>query len=93
LGRGAEVIDGIDEKIRAVVGSYGGLSVAVEGVEPNDDLYGLGMTSAATLNVMLALEEAFDIEFPEDLLERAIFESLSTMGTAISGLVDQRRTA
>ena len=41
---------------------------------------------------MLALEEAFDIEFPEDLLEGPIFESLSTMETAISGLVDQRRT-
>jgi acyl carrier protein len=93
LGRGAEVIDGIDEKVRAVIGSYGGLSVAVAQVEPDDDLYGLGMTSAATLNVMLALEEAFDIEFPEDLLERAIFGSMATMGSAISGLVDHRRTA
>jgi acyl carrier protein len=93
LGRGAEVSDGIDEKVRAVVGSYGGLSVAVDDVDPEDNLYELGMTSAATLNVMLALEEAFDIEFPEELLEREIFGSLSTMDTAISGLVDQRRTA
>ena len=87
------MIDGVEETVRAVVGSYGALSVAVADVGPDDNLYELGMTSAATLNVMLALEETFDIEFPEDLLERAIFGSLSTMETAISGLVDQRRTA
>ena len=67
--------------------------MAVDDVDPEADLYELGMTSAATLNVMLALEETFDIEFPEDLLERAVFGSLATLGSAISGLVDQRRTA
>ena len=87
------MIDGIDERVREVVGSLGRLSVAVDAVGPADDLYRLGMTSTATLNVMLALEEAFDIEFPEELLERSIFESLSTIGTAISGVLDQRRTA
>lgn len=87
------MIDGIDEEIRRIVGSHGRLSVAVESVGPEDNLYRLGMTSHATLNVMLALEEAFDVEFSEDLLQRSIFESLSSMGTAISGLVDQRRIA
>ena len=86
-------IDGIDEEIRRIVGSYGRLSVAVEDVGPEDNLFRLGMTSQATLNVMLALEEAFDIEFPEELLEGPIFESFSSIETAISGLVDQRRTA
>jgi acyl carrier protein len=42
---------------------------------------------------MLAFEEAFDLDFPEDLLHRSNFESLSAMGRAISGLVEQRRTA
>jgi acyl carrier protein len=93
LRRGAEVIDGIDEEIRRIVGSYGRLSVAVESVGPEDSLYRLGMTSHATLNVMLALEEAFDVEFPDDLLQRSNFETLSSIGTAISGLVDHRRSA
>jgi acyl carrier protein len=93
LRRGAEVIDGIDEEIRRIVGSYGRLSVAVDGVGPEASLYRLGMTSHATLNVMLALEEAFDVEFPDDLLRRSTFESLSTMGAAVSGLVDHRRSA
>jgi acyl carrier protein len=93
LGRGGEVIVGIDEEIRRVVGSQGRLSVPVDDVGPDDNLYRLGMTSHATLNVMLAFEEAFDLDFPEDLLHRSNFESLSAMGRAISGLVEQRRTA
>ena len=32
---------------------------------PDDDLYLLGLTSHATVNVMLALEDEFEIEFPE----------------------------
>ncbi len=87
------MIDGIDDEIRRIVGSHGRLSVDVDGVGPGDNLYRLGMTSHATVNVMLALEEAFDVEFPDALLERATFESFSAMSTTISGLVDQRRTA
>ena len=87
------MIDGIDEQIRRIVGSHGRLSVAVDGVGPRDNLYRLGMTSHATLNVMLGLEEAFEVEFPDELLGRATFESLSTMQGAISALVDQRRSA
>ncbi len=87
------MIDGIDEEVRRVVASHGRLSVDVAGVGAQDNLFRLGMTSHATLNVMLALEEAFDIEFPEELLEGPIFESFSSIENAISGLVDQRRTA
>jgi acyl carrier protein len=87
------VIDGVEEEIRRVVGSQARLSVPLDDVGPDDNLFLLGMTSHAALNLMLALEEAFDIDFPEDLLQRSIFESLSGMGAAISGLVEQRRTA
>jgi acyl carrier protein len=93
FGGGAEVIDGIDDEIRRIVGSYGQLSVQVDRVGPNDNLYRLGMKSHATLTVSMALEETFDIEFPPDLLKSATFESFSTMETAISELIDRRRTA
>jgi len=87
------VIDGIDEEVRRIVASYGRLSVDLDGVGPEDNLYLLGMTSHATLNIVMAIEETFDIEYPEDLLDRSIFESLSAMEAAISGLLEQRRTA
>ena len=41
-----------------------------------DDLYQAGMTSHASVNVMLALEDTFDIEFPEAMLRKSTFESV-----------------
>jgi acyl carrier protein len=44
------------------------------------------MTSHASVNVMLALETEFDIEFPDRMLKRSVFESISAILTAISEL-------
>ena len=35
------------------------------------------MSSHASVNVMLALEDAFDIEFPDRMLKRSVFESIA----------------
>ena len=51
------------------------------------DLYQAGMTSHASVSVMLALEDAFDIEFPESMLRKATFESVSAISAALSTLV------
>ena len=37
------------------------------------------MTSHASVNVMLALEDAFDIEFPESMLKKSTFESIAAI--------------
>jgi acyl carrier protein len=42
------------------------------------------MTSHASVNVMLALEGEFDVEFPDEMLKRTSFESIA----AIAGVVD-----
>ena len=46
-------------------------------------LYAAGLTSHASVNVMLALEDAFDLEFPERLLKKATFSSLGSIVEAI----------
>jgi acyl carrier protein len=73
--------------IRAIVSSYGKLSVDLEAVGDDGDLVELGLTSHATVNVMLALEEEFDFEFPDELLTKETFESVSAMLGVISTLV------
>ena len=35
------------------------------------------MTSHASVNVMLALEGEFEIEFPDHMLKRSVFESIA----------------
>ena len=44
------------------------------------------MTSHASVNVMLALEDAFDIEFPDRMLKRSVFESIASIQAALSEL-------
>ena len=51
-----------------------------------NDLYAAGMTSQASVNVMLALEEEFDMEFPESMLNKGTFESVTAIRTALAGL-------
>jgi acyl carrier protein len=54
---------------------------------PDDaDLYAAGLTSHATVNVMLALEEHFCIEFPERMMRRRSFESIAAIRSAIEEL-------
>jgi len=80
-------MDGIDEQVRRVVAAHAGLSVDVETLADEEDLYRLGMSSHANVNVMLALEETFDIEFPEEMLRQATFRSLSAIRRSVSLLL------
>ena len=75
------------DDIRAILKEHGRLSVAVETLRDNDDLYQAGMTSHASVNVMLALEGKFDIEFPDRMLKRGVFDSISSIRAAVDELV------
>jgi acyl carrier protein len=83
----------VDQEIRRIVGGLGHLAVPADALGDRDDLFRLGMTSHANVNVMLALEEAFDIEFPEELLRRSTFQSLSAIRAAVLQLLDELMTA
>ncbi len=76
----------LGEEVRNVVGEYGRLSVDVSTLTDNSSLYEAGMTSHASVNVMLGLENAFDIEFPDRMLRRSVFETLGAMQAAIEEL-------
>lgn len=51
------------------------------------------MTSHASVNLMLALEDAFDVEFPERLLRRRTFESIAAIASALDELLGRQRGA
>ena len=51
-----------------------------------DSLYDAGMTSHASVSVMLALEDTFDIEFPDSMLSRRVFETLLSIRDAVEDL-------
>jgi acyl carrier protein len=74
------------EEIRSILKEHGRLSVDAAGLQEDSDLYKAGMTSHASVNVMLALEAAFDIEFPDRMLKRSVFESISAIRDAVQEL-------
>jgi acyl carrier protein len=76
----------MNDEIRHIIQEHGRLPVDVEGLAPDADLYQAGMTSHASVNVMLALEDHFDIEFPDRMLTRAVFESIASIEAALREL-------
>jgi acyl carrier protein len=72
--------------VRAIVKEHGRLTVDVDRIGDDDSLYEAGMTSHASVNVMLALEDAFDVEFPDEMLKRSVFESVASISAALAKL-------
>jgi holo-[acyl-carrier protein] synthase len=73
--------------IRHVLAKHGRLSVAVTELSDDTNLYGVGLTSHATVNVMLALENEFDTEFPVSALRRSTFESIDNLDAALADVL------
>ena len=77
------------EKVRAILAQHGRLSVSIDELENDSDLYKAGLTSLATVGLMLALEDQFDIEFPESMLSRKTFDSIESIVECVDELVEQ----
>ena len=74
-------------RIRAILKDHGRLSQEAADIQDTTDLYQAGMTSHASVNVMLALEGAFDVEFPDQMLTRNVFNSIASIRTALEQLI------
>jgi acyl carrier protein len=76
-------IANIDAQIRTVLKDHARLSKDALTLDAAEDLYQAGMTSHASVNVMLGLEGAFDVEFPDHMLKRNVFNTIATIRAAI----------
>ena len=74
-------------RVRKVLKDHGRLSDDPNGIALDADLYQSGMTSHASVNVMLALEEEFEVEFPDRMLTRNVFNSIASICDALSELI------
>ena len=78
----------ITEAVRRVLRDHGRLARDAAELPVDADLHHMGMTSHASVNVMLALEGEFDVEFPDHMLTRSVFSSIRSMAAAIAQLID-----
>lgn len=73
----------IEDELREIVRTQGKLKVPAARIQLDDDLYRLGMSSLATVNVMLAIETRFDIEIPERALNRETFRTIAALAALV----------
>jgi acyl carrier protein len=74
------------EQIRPLIAEHARLRVTIDQISDDADLYEAGLTSLSTVNLMLALEEHFEVEFSDRMLGRKTFSSISSLSSAISEL-------
>ncbi len=74
------------DTIRSLIADHGRLPVPVETLNDSQDLYAAGLTSFAAVQLMLAIEERFDVEFPETMLNRRSFGSVEAIAHCLDDL-------
>ncbi|ESJ26536.1 acyl carrier protein [Cupriavidus gilardii] len=79
--------------LRTILAEVGRLEVPADTLDDQADLYEAGLSSLATVHVMLAIENAFDIEIPDRMLTRQLFRSIQSLADAIVYLRQQQEAA
>ena len=79
--------------IRSLLTKLGRRPVDVASLADDQDLYAAGLTSFSAVQLMLGIEDAFDIEFPERMLNRKSFSSISAIESCLNELAPHRAVA
>ena len=74
------------DTIRQVIETYGNLRAPALMLTPDADLYAVGLTPFAAIQVTLALEETFDVEFPARMLRPQSFASINSIVACLDEL-------
>ena len=77
------------DDIREILGSIEALSGVAAGLSDDDDLFDKGLCSFGSVQLMLALEERFEIEFPDHLLNRKSFATIAAIRSTVATLVQE----
>ena len=83
----------MNKTIRELLAKFGKLPVSIDQVADDADLYAAGLSSFASVQLMLAIEEAFDIEFPDSLLNRKSFQSIDAIAQTVDLIMGDRKVA
>ncbi|BDX34494.1 aminoacyl carrier protein [Mycobacterium antarcticum] len=77
----------MESRIRNILMMHGKVPADSADVDIEANLYELGLTSHASVNVMLALEDEFEIEFPDEALKKSTFATIDSIQRVVGDLV------
>ncbi|WP_407047848.1 acyl carrier protein [Methyloraptor flagellatus] len=78
------------DRIRALLKDRNLVPFNIDSIADDADLYEAGLTSFGSVQLMLGLEEAFDIEFPERMLTRRTFATIAAISAAVDELASEK---
>lgn len=76
--------------IRQILERNEELAPLLDQISEDDDLFDKGLSSFGSVQLMLALEERFGIEFPDHLLNRRSFSTIRNIRSTLDSLVEPR---
>ena len=76
----------VTDTIRGLLAEHARLGADVASLSDTDDLYAAGMTSHASVTVMLACEDQWDVEFTQQMLKKSTFASVANIRDALAEL-------
>jgi acyl carrier protein len=81
------------DDIRQLIAEHGRMPISAQTLDDTQDLYASGLTSFAAVQLMLALEDRFEVEFPESMLNRRSFASIAAIKGCIEELMPKSAAA
>lgn len=72
--------------LRAILKQHAKLRVSIDQLPDNANLFEAGLDSLAMVNVMLAIEDAFQVELPDAMLSRETFSTIASLCRVVERL-------
>ncbi|MFI2314365.1 phosphopantetheine-binding protein [Streptomyces sp. CB00072] len=76
-----------DEMILGLIHDHAPDICAGGTLSTDTDLWEAGMDSLSSVTVVVAVEEEYDVVFPDELLTREVFSSAAAIAAAVRGLI------
>lgn len=78
------------DQIRTILSRASWLSVDAWTLDEQADLFQAGLNSHAGVALMLAVEDQFEIEFPEAMIQRDLVRSIAAIDAAVHTMLGDR---
>jgi acyl carrier protein len=75
------------QEIRSILARHGTLARTIDRISDDDCLFDNGLDSFGAVQVMMDLEDHFEIQFPEHLLSREVFSTVRNIQHFVSAQV------
>jgi len=83
----------VKNEIRTILKHVANLEAAIDSIGDGDDLYDAGLSSLDTIQLMLAIEKHFNVEIPDEMLNRNLFRSVDALADAVASLQRSEHSA